>query len=401
MIMASKQVIKALKISNIKITDLIVGIKKTNKTVPITLNGKPMVFQTPFLEVRGDLRKTPLPNIHQLDTLFKGDTKQKIQQWYQFVEALESHISEQVINNGSKWFTQKNVIIKSLIREVETDKGVFFIKWLIDLQPGMFVDENKKLFDPTCLHDKDLVKLIVEISSLWIDEKQCGLAVIVQKVLVRPYAEKVQSEYIFNDSDSASESDEKASHIISLLATEQKKPAPKSQVPDTSKQPLLQNKFNQIHESSAIELVGDKKSAKENLKKNSNLSPPIKDDQREKKNKNYANNSNLVRDDLRERKIKNYDGRVIWNEHQTKRDTIPKNTPFATNKNTPQPTNKNTKSLPTKQASFRPVISDDSDNGDDVVSDKDENNRMKQLLEEYTSSDEMAEINEDDLDFED
>lgn len=218
--MDSKQKIRALKISDVIIDDITVSTKKTNRTVPITYKNGSLVFQTPWLEVRGNFRKTPFPNIYQFDTLFKGDGKQKIHQFYQFIENLETHISNQIISNGSKWFTQKNVVIKSLIRELENDKGVFFIKWPIDLQPNIFIDDQKKSFDPSNLQDKHLVKLIVEISNLWIDENQCGLAVFVQKVMVKSSSGK-QKEYVFDESESDVGTDEKSSNIISLLATEQ------------------------------------------------------------------------------------------------------------------------------------------------------------------------------------
>ena len=221
--MASAQIIKALKISNININEIILGTKKNNKMVQIVYKSAPLVFQSPFMEVTGQLKKTRYPNIYQLDTLFKGDSKNHMQKWYEFIEELETHIVKQVEQNGSKWFQKKEIVIKSLTKEMETDKGTYFIKWPIDLQTNIFVDEYKKQYNPNNLKSNDLIKLIVEISNLWIDDDQVGLAVIVQKILVKPYEEKITSEYIFdeNDSDSA-EVDDKSNKIISLLATERK-----------------------------------------------------------------------------------------------------------------------------------------------------------------------------------
>lgn len=216
---STNQVIKALKISDINIDEILVGTKKINKTVPITLGEKSLIFQTPFIEVTGNLRQTHYPNIYQLDTLFRGDTKQRIQNWYHFIENFETHVSNQVINNDPQWFTQKNVVFKSLIRELDSEKGIFFIKWAIDLKLNIFVDENKNPVNPTNLKDKDLIKLIVEISDLWIHENQCGLAIVVQKILVKPYIEKIYSEYVFDETDSENSFD-KDSNIISLLATD-------------------------------------------------------------------------------------------------------------------------------------------------------------------------------------
>ena len=227
--MSTKEVTKALKISDIEIANIVIGTNKTGKMVPIMLGEKLLVCQTPFLEVKGDLRKTPYPNIYQMDTLFRGDSKQKMHRWYNFVENLESHISNQVMKNGSKWFTEKNGIFKSIIHELDTEKGVYFIKWPIDMQTNIFVDEHKNVFNPADLRDKDKVKLIIEVSNLWINGNQCGLAVMVHKILVKQYNEKILSEYIFDDSDS--EPDEHENNLISLLATEQKPISKQTQAP--------------------------------------------------------------------------------------------------------------------------------------------------------------------------
>jgi len=181
--MASRQVVKAQKISKINIPDIVVSPKKAGKIVPITYKNKSLVFQTPFFEVKGNLRSTDYPNIYQVDTLFKGDTKQKNNECYQFIENTETHIIEQVRQNGSEWFTQKDVIIKPLLRDLDTEKGNY-IKWPIDLTNNIFVDEHRQPFEPTKLRDKDLIKLIVEIPHLWVHENQFGLVVVVQKVLV-------------------------------------------------------------------------------------------------------------------------------------------------------------------------------------------------------------------------
>lgn len=220
--MASKQLIKAIKFSKININDIIVDKKKLNKIVPIKYKNKSLICQTPFMEVRNELRKTIHENIYILDTLFKGDTKKRITAWYEFIENLENHIIEQVETVGLQWFTQKNVMIKSLIKQDEIDKNIYFIKWPINLQNNMFVDENKNTIDPFSIKNKDLVKFIIEISNLWVDDTKFGLAIIIQKVLVKRYTEKIESEYIFDDSESDNECIDDENNIISLLATEQK-----------------------------------------------------------------------------------------------------------------------------------------------------------------------------------
>lgn len=242
-----KEVIKASKISQINVEEILIGTKKMNKKVSIRYHEKPLVIQTPFLEIMGPLKKTIHPNIYQMETLFSGDTKNRIREWYEFIENIENNISTQVINNGTKWFTSKNIEIKSLIREHDVQPGTFFIRWLIKLETNIFVDDTKKQFNPFDLKAKDLVKLIAEIPDIWINENQCGLAVLVQKVMVMSLQEKTQNEYVFSETDS-DETDEtdKDNNIITLLATEQKV---KNNVPQPS-----------VTKSKSIETIDSKNS---------------------------------------------------------------------------------------------------------------------------------------------
>lgn len=219
-IMANTEVIKALRISNINVDEVVLGTKKTTKTIPIRYQNKPFVFQTPFMEVLGGLGKTRYPNLYQLDTLFKGDTRSKIDQMFHFIENLEDRVVKLLSSNGNLWFQHQEIVIKTLIRELDASKENYFIKWPIGLKDNIFVGEDKKPFDPSELKSGDCVKLIVGISDLWMGGNQCGLAVNVQKILVKKFEEKISSEYIFDDSDN--EDNDSENNIISLLATEQK-----------------------------------------------------------------------------------------------------------------------------------------------------------------------------------
>jgi len=433
--MSNKQVIKAQKISDIKVSDIIVSNKKTGKTVPITYSDTTLVCQTPFLEVKGELIKTPYPNIYQVDTLFKGDSKQKIHKWYQFIENLETHISEQVMNNGSKWFTRKDVVIKSLIRELEAEKGVYFIKWPIDLQTNIFVDEQKNQFNPINLKDKDLIKLIIEVSYLWIDENQCGLAIVVHKILVRPFIEKLQSEYIFDDTDSESDSlgDEKDNKIISLFATEQK---PKTQntgqgsakqqvsaiireahaqrnnaretelpVPSFTQEPqvsrvALPQRNNQregvlqgngiirdglLINNEPLQLSGKKQQGNVQQK---NVDHGLVDEHVENRNRQSKNKNELLkRHDTSVKETLAKQKKQAFEEKELHKQKILGNKQV------------NGKHLETK-TNLQSVFSDENESEDENTNRFFKNERnLKQLLEEYTPSSDDAEINEDDLDF--
>jgi len=384
----STEVIKALRICDINVEEVVIGTKKTNKTVPITYKSKPLVFQTPFLEVKGGLRKTAFPNLYQFDTLFKGDTKQKIHNWYRFIENLETHVSNHVVSNGSSWFTQKDVNIKSLIRELDPTKEIFFLKWPVDLKTNIFVDENKKPFNPAELKDGDCVKLIVEISDLWVSENNCGLAVIVQKILVKQYLEKPQSEYIFNETDSESESerelDDDENNIISLLATEQKtRPLPKQQQNNsaainkkpmqvaTSQQPI----FNQVMAQNLV-------NGGNNVRNDKINETPFKREQKERmqtQNKiaNEAKETVMTKNSIQEQNLK--------------KKQVPQMSKFI-DKDNANPLRNGGR----KQTTLNEVFSDLSDEGGFTFGNQ---NNLQRLMDEYSPSSNEDEINEDDLEY--
>ena len=221
--MNSTEIIKALRISDVNIDDITMLDIKQNRIIPILYQQKKsLIFQTPFLEIQDVVSKTRHPDINQFITLFAGDTKKRIDNFFHFIEDIEIHIKNHAPQTGNKWFTQKDVTLTSLIREL--DNGDPYIKWPFDITTSIFVDENKQPFNFKDIKKKDCVKIIVELSNLWIDKNQCGLAVAIQKVLVKQHQEKIQSEYVFDDdeSDSDIENEEQTKKIISLFATEQK-----------------------------------------------------------------------------------------------------------------------------------------------------------------------------------
>ena len=208
--MSNKQLVRALKISSINISDIVIGTKKINKKVSITYQGKPLVFQTPYLKVSGKPIKTINQNFMEINTLFEGDSKEKIDEWFNFVDSLENNISIQIEKHIDDWFSNSRITIKSLIRGTDNN---LYIKWIVGCNHG-FVDDNNKYFDPQNLKEGNLIRMIVSAENLWINENQCGLYIIVPKLMVKTKEEQNETEYDFN-----SESDDE---LISVLATEQK-----------------------------------------------------------------------------------------------------------------------------------------------------------------------------------
>lgn len=233
--MEKKELVKASKISNINIKNVTIATSKKNKTVPIFYKecnstfgkqNKSLIFQTPFLEVMDPVQDTRLSGINQFVTCFPSKPHIKKNHFFNFIENLETYIIDLVDKTEESWFAEKNVTMTPLIRET-TDTCINYIKWPFYNTSCLFIDEKKQPFNFENIRKKDSVKLIVEISNLWIDKNQFGLEINIQKVMVRPHLEKIQSEYIF-DEDSSSESEEANNKMSQLFATDQKSKNSKS-----------------------------------------------------------------------------------------------------------------------------------------------------------------------------
>ena len=231
----SKTRTRTKTVSHININNIDISTKKYNKKVPITLNDKPLLFQTYWMDVKTPLTATTFPDIFILETLMVGDTANRNSLFEQFIDNYEMFLCHHIEKHGSEWFAGKNVMIKSLIRKPEAQNSYF--SWPIYLQSSIFIDEAGNSFDPYRIKEKDSIKLIVECPHLWISDDRFGSNVIVHKVMVRPLIEPVDVEYVFaSDSDSgAGESED--DHIVSLLATE--KPPTKATVTKTKLVPSV------------------------------------------------------------------------------------------------------------------------------------------------------------------
>jgi hypothetical protein len=242
---SSSPIIKALRIKDVNINDITVANIKQNRIVPILYKQKKsLIFQTPYLSIADPVVKTRHEGVNQFITLFGGDTPRRIMNFYNFIENIETRLTNYALKEASKWFTQKDIILTSLIKEQDksTSKNPsnlenLYIKWPFDIENTAFVDEYKKPFDYTNLKKGDQIKLIVELSNLWIDKNQFGLVTSVQKVLVKSVQEKIQSEYIFDEEETDSGDNEQTDRIISLFATETKPIDPKSKL--SEKKPIL------------------------------------------------------------------------------------------------------------------------------------------------------------------
>jgi hypothetical protein len=222
----SSQIVTAHKISDVPISNIILGVKKRNsKVIPISVNNNVITWQTPYLQVASEMKPTKMTDTNLLITLLQGESKKQVNKFYQFIEQFETHITKLVKDSGATWSTQKNLIMRSVIRD--SGDEILYIEWPISMSATVFIDTNNKLFDTSGIQRNDLVKFIIETSFLWINENHFGLALIVKKVMVKKYICPIIKEYVFNnESDSSSEESEidepDNNGVISLLATENK-----------------------------------------------------------------------------------------------------------------------------------------------------------------------------------
>lgn len=269
--MENTQRIKAHKISDINQKEIILHATNKKKTVPVTYGDRPFVIQTPFLEVTSDkLRPTAFPHINQLDTVFKGDTKIKTDQFFSFIEKSESNVCAQVSKKCAKWFEKKNITFKSLIRESDLNKNMYYIKWPIEMKEDMFITEHGEPFDPKKLKEKDCVRFIVEFPNIWIDEERIGYAYVVRKVMVRTLQVKIDSEYVFDsESSSQSDADDSSVHKITTILSD-KTAVKNTRIPEveTHVEPIRTKKVSFVEtpkvipappQSLKVELAGHKK----------------------------------------------------------------------------------------------------------------------------------------------
>lgn len=270
------QPIKSLSISKINLNEIKLKTLRKDKSVPITHQGKLLTFHTPFINIsEAALQKTKFPNISQLDTLFDD----KVMPFHKFIEALENKISQEVRKQGSSWFTEKNVGLRSLVKKIDQqkkDSGIEneCINWPIDMVHCEFVDENGEEAEPE--FDNVMVRILVDVPHIWINRNLFGLAVIVRMVMIRSNEEPQKVKYVFG---SESETED-LSQIHSMLSNTEhsseqvnkKSPqevpekVPNKEVPEKESKKKKSSKKNvKVEPAVRVELVKNKKHRKKKV----------------------------------------------------------------------------------------------------------------------------------------
>ena len=203
---------KATSFYKINMVDINVKKPQKNKIIPLIYNNDELVFKTPYFKMPNDgFQKTKFPDISQLSIEFENKTK--INKFLKFIDELEEHISKLIIDNGSKWFTQKNIILRSFIKNFNDNKTGIMLPVNNNECLIHDTDDNSMYYDD--IDKTDLIKFIIKVPHLWINNNQFGLVVIIDKILVKHTIVPQDVEYIFGtDSESHSEYSDKISSIF-------------------------------------------------------------------------------------------------------------------------------------------------------------------------------------------
>jgi hypothetical protein len=214
-------IIKALRVSEINISDIELG-NKHDKKAKLSIKNKLIIMQTPLLEVDTIPILTNCSDVYEFTTLLTGRSQRKIKRFSKFTEDFESHIFNIIKEKYNTWFKENKIDYKPLIREKKD--GTLFIKWIFDKSITPCIDKNNNEFDISKIKIRDQIQFIIELSYLWINTNQFGIVVTVHKMRVYEFNEPIVNEYEFNNSESISksDSDDEAEDMISLLATETK-----------------------------------------------------------------------------------------------------------------------------------------------------------------------------------
>jgi hypothetical protein len=193
----------------------------SKRLVPIIFSGNNSnILQTPYFKVLS-VSQTKHDDIIKLTTEVNIHTARE-HEFFTFIDNMEDTISSEVSRKGSKWFSSKHVCMKSLIRETDDRANEYYIIWHIQIYDGIMVDEYENNVDVLELHEGSMVRFVVEVSDIWVNNNQFGMVTIVRRIMcasTETTDEEIERvDYKFHSEE---ESDDE---LVSLIATEQKNP---------------------------------------------------------------------------------------------------------------------------------------------------------------------------------
>jgi hypothetical protein len=212
----------ARSISDIEMKYVTFG-DRSGQVIPLFYKGKNLVFQTPYLHVLSTMEKTSYKNVSEMTTLFSGDSTNKLEQWFKFIDDMEKQIVDNIKKNGHKWFSGGNVTLKSLAKTLNGDQKSFYTRWPVDTTKNIAVGPDRRPFNTNTMRQGDYVKMIVECPNYWIRGNEIGITVVVKKIMVRPTPS--DDEYDFDDNQTEGlPIDSKNDNIINILSQATERP---------------------------------------------------------------------------------------------------------------------------------------------------------------------------------
>jgi len=199
---------KPLRVSQVDLSKIIYqNIKGRNKKyIPIDYetSGNKLVIQTPLLYC--NVKPVKKDGFYELDIPLYGKSSSKVEKFVNLLKQLDMKFMNDAKKNGKTWFVgKKNIRYKSIFRDVNDtsriyENGLIKIKILSGMN-GATITQNGKEINPSDLCVNQQIRLLLEVSALWLSEEGFGLYLrphlIDQHVLV-----KYQFSFLESDSDS-------------------------------------------------------------------------------------------------------------------------------------------------------------------------------------------------------
>lgn len=218
------ETMKANRISETNINLVNLSRKRTGMLVSLDYNNTPFLIQTPYLTVKNKFNVIN-KNIYNVETHIYGESKSKTTSFYNFINNLETHITNKTLEYGKSWFGDCNVFFKSMIKK--DTNTTEYIKWPVNFSDTNIIDTEGNIIDPINVKEGDLLRFIIEISDLWISDatNNFGMMYVVQKIMIKyknnnNRRKKNEIDYAFEESDSDPDLSEDKINIISSMATE-------------------------------------------------------------------------------------------------------------------------------------------------------------------------------------
>jgi len=122
------------------------------------------------------------------------------------------------------WFSENsNITMKSLVK---SGSKYEYVKWPISIKnEDVCTYDNRMPCDPDNIDFNSEVRFIVEVPYMWIKNDNCGLFVVIRKIVIKEVETQPELFYKFDDnSEDECENNSEDEHLLTLLVTEAELP---------------------------------------------------------------------------------------------------------------------------------------------------------------------------------